>query len=146
MSSPIQIMGLDHVVLRVRELEPMLHFYCDVLGCSEERRVGSANLVQLRAGACLIDLICPASHDRDASSPPVHTNMDHFCIRLERFDVQAIRWHLEMHGVRAGEVAARYGAEGSGPSIYVHDPEGNVVELKGPPSMATPRPAPASRR
>jgi extradiol dioxygenase family protein len=59
--------------------------------------------------------------------------MDHFCVRVEPFDEQDIRRHLEAHGIEAGPLAARYGAEGEGPSIYVTDPEANVVELKGPP-------------
>lgn len=129
---PIRIRGLDHVVLRVQELEVMLRFYCDVLGCSEERRVESASLVQLRAGDGLIDLICRPSRDRERSSESVDRNMDHFCVRLDNFDIEKIRRYLQEHGVPAGEVARRYGAEGSGPSLYIHDPEGNVVELKGP--------------
>jgi hypothetical protein len=62
--------------------------------------------------------------------------MDHFCVRVEPFDEFAIRTHLEKHGVKAGDTETRYGAEGSGPSIYLQDPEGNVVELKGPPGNA----------
>jgi glyoxylase I family protein len=120
----ISIRGLDHVVLRVRQLEPMLRFYCNVLGCSEERRVESVGLVQLRAGNSLIDLV-PGLREG--------VNMDHFCLRIETFDESAIRSHLQVHGIPAGEVATRYGAEGYGPSLYLKDPEGNVVELKGPP-------------
>lgn len=144
MSAPIRIRGLDHVVLRVRQLEPMLRFYCEVLGCHEERRVDSANLVQLRAGASLIDLVGPATRGGALPSEPGPANMDHFCVRLESFDAEAIRQHLEAHGVTSGAVATRYGAEGSGPSLYIHDPEGNVVELKGPPTTTPPR-TPASR-
>ena len=50
-----------------------------------------------------------------------------------RFDEEAIRAHLAAHGVEIGETAPRFGADGEGPSIYIHDPEGNTVELKGPP-------------
>ena len=60
-------------------------------------------------------------------------NMDHFCVRVETFDEAAIRRHLASHGVDAGPTESRYGAEGQGPSIYINDPEDNVVELKGPP-------------
>jgi catechol 2,3-dioxygenase-like lactoylglutathione lyase family enzyme len=143
----IVIRGLDHVVLRVRQLGPMLQFYCDVLGCREERRVESAGLVQLRAGHSLLDLVYRTdSAARDTWLPPGNAarNMDHFCLRLESFDANAIRQHLDAHGVRAGDLATRYGAEGTGPSLYIHDPEGNVVELKGPPSVVTPPLAPAS--
>ena len=57
--------------------------------------------------------------------------MDHLCLRLERFDADAIAGFLRANGVSAGDVASRYGAEGLGPSLYVNDPEGNVIELKG---------------
>jgi len=124
----ITIKGLDHVVLRVADLDRAIRFYCEVLGCSEERRVESLNLVQLRAGRSLIDLI-------QAEGAPEVTggNMDHFALRIEPFDEAELRAHLAAHGVEAGEVARRYGAEGHGPSLYIQDPDGNTVELKGPP-------------
>src|SRR5204862_293517 len=56
-------------------------------------------------------------------------------------DEPAIRAHLRQHGVEAGPVEPRYGAEGEGPSIYLSDPEGNVVELKGPPARIGALPA-----
>jgi glyoxylase I family protein len=60
-------------------------------------------------------------------------NLDHFCFRIEPWDEPAIRARLRQHGIPAAETAMRYGAEGMGPSIYIADPEGNTVELKGPP-------------
>jgi catechol 2,3-dioxygenase-like lactoylglutathione lyase family enzyme len=122
------IKGLDHVVLRVADLDRAIRFYCEVLGCTEERRVESIHLVQLRAGAALIDLI-PAG----AAPDPGAGNMDHFALRIEPFDEAALRAYLDSHGVEVGEVATRYGAEGDGPSLYIRDPDGNTVELKGPP-------------
>ncbi len=122
------IKGLDHVVLRVADLERAIRFYCEVLGCTEERRVESINLVQLRAGAALIDLI-PAA----GAPEPGAGNMDHFALRIEPFDEADLRAHLASHGIAVGELATRYGAEGSGPSLYIQDPDGNTVELKGPP-------------
>ena len=122
------IQGLDHVVLRVADVERALRFYCEVLGCREERRLESIGLVQLRAGAALIDLV-PAEGAPKAGAG----NMDHFCLRIEPFDEAQLRAHLAGHGVEVGEVARRYGAEGHGPSLYLQDPDGNTVELKGPP-------------
>jgi catechol 2,3-dioxygenase-like lactoylglutathione lyase family enzyme len=135
MTTSIHLNGLDHIVLRIVDLDRMLHFYCDVLGCTVERRQEAFGLIQLRAGASLIDLV-PVSGRLGAmgGAPPGREgrNLDHFCLRVEPFDADAIRTHLAAHGLEAGEVASRYGAEGQGPSIYVSDPEGNVVELKGP--------------
>jgi len=134
----IHIREIDHLVLRVGELERMLHFYCDVLGCSIERRQDSIGLVQLRAGRSLVDLvpIDGALGSAGGAAPGAEgRNLDHFCFRVEPFDESAIRCELEAHGIVVGATQTRYGAEGEGPSIYVTDPEGNVVELKGPPSI-----------
>jgi len=131
----IRIRDIDHLVLRVVDLDRMLRFYCDVLGCTIERRQESIGLVQLRAGRALVDLV-PVDGELGSAGGAAPgregRNLDHFCFRVDPFDAADIRRHLAAHGVEAGEVKTRYGAEGSGPSIYIADPEGNVVELKGP--------------
>jgi catechol 2,3-dioxygenase-like lactoylglutathione lyase family enzyme len=133
----IEIRGLDHVVVRVTDIEASLRFYRDVLGCEVERRLEELGLVQLRAGASLIDLVPVASPLGKAggAAPPAADaggrNMDHFAVELASFDERAIREHLEGFDIVAGEVAPRYGARGNGPSMYIQDPDGNVVELKG---------------
>lgn len=133
---PFALRQIDHVVLRVRDEAAMVAFYCDVLGCAVERRQDAIGLVQLRAGASLIDLVpvegklgamggaAPGSEGR---------NMDHLCLRIDPFDRDALVSHLQVHAVRIGDFGSRYGAEGEGPSQYLFDPEGNLVELKGPP-------------
>lgn len=133
----IPLRGLDHLVLRVADLERMLAFYCGALGCTVERRVERLGLVQLRAGGALIDLVpVDGALGRAGGAAPGREgrNLDHFCLRVEPFDEAAIRAQLRAHGVDAGPLETRYGAEGEGPSLYVDDPEGNVVELKGPPA------------
>jgi catechol 2,3-dioxygenase-like lactoylglutathione lyase family enzyme len=138
----IEIRGIDHVVLRVRDLERAMRFYCGVLGCREERRVDALGLVQLRAGASLVDLVDVAGAlGRLGGDPPGDSqrNMDHFAVQLSAFDEPALRAELAAAGIEAGEVAERYGAEGIGPSLYIHDPDGNVVELKGPAKSSEPR-------
>jgi glyoxylase I family protein len=132
----IPIHGIDHLVLRVTNLDKMLQFYCDALGCTVERRQEAIGLVQLRAGRSLIDLVTvDGKLGRAGGAAPgaQGRNMDHFCLRVEPFDEAAIRSELARHGHTAGAVESRYGAEGEGPSIYLADPEGNGVELKGPP-------------
>jgi glyoxylase I family protein len=132
----IRIRDIDHLVLRVVDLERMLHFYRDVLGCTVERRVESIGLVQLRAGRSMLDLVpVDGQLGRAGGAAPGREgrNVDHFCFRVEPFDAAAIRAQLAAHGLTAGPVEARYGAEGEGPSVYLSDPEGNVVELKGAP-------------
>jgi len=133
----IEIKGLDHVVLRVRDLDASLAFYGGVLGCPVERRLDELGLVQLRAGSALIDLVPVDSPlGRHGGAPPEGEgrNMDHFALALAHFDEAALRKALLAAGVEPGDVATRYGAEGNGPSMYLRDPDGNVVELKGPPA------------
>lgn len=132
----IRIRDIDHIVLRVVDLEPMLRFYCDALGCSIARRQDAIGLIQLRAGRSMIDLvpIDGALGSAGGAAPGREgRNLDHFCLRVDAFVEADIRAHLARHGVEAGAVETRYGAEGEGQSIYIHDPEGNVIELKGPP-------------
>jgi glyoxylase I family protein len=135
----IQIREIDHIVLRVVDLNQMMAFYCDVLGCTVERRQDEIGLVQLRAGRSLVDLV-PVDGKlgkMGGAAPQAEgRNLDHFCFRVEPFDEELIRSQLGAAGVAAGRVESRYGAEGEGPSIYITDPEGNTVELKGPPSAA----------
>ena len=131
-----KLLGLDHLVLRVVDLDRMLGFYCCVLGCTVEKRQDAIGLVQLRAGAHLIDLVPvdgKLGRAGGAAPGPEGRNLDHFCLRIEPFDEEALRAELARHGIAAGEYGSRNGAEGEGPSLYLSDPEGNVVELKGPP-------------
>lgn len=132
----IRIRDIDHVVLRVSDLMGMLRFYQQVLGCSLERRQDAIGLVQLRAGRSLVDLVPvdgPLGKAGGAAPGKEGRNVDHFCFRVEPFDEAAIRAHLTAHDVANGPSESRYGAEGEGPSIYVNDPEGNTVELRGEP-------------
>ena len=116
---------IDHVVLRCRDLPAMVDFYQKALGFRVERKLDRISLVQMRAGASLLDLIA-------AERPKDTGNMDHLCFRIEPFDRDAIVTRLAPLGISVGETVERYGAEGTGPSIYFHDPEGNQIELKGP--------------
>jgi catechol 2,3-dioxygenase-like lactoylglutathione lyase family enzyme len=133
----IHIREIDHVVLRVRDLDLALQFYCQGLCCVLERRVESLGLFQLRAGRSLIDLV-PVEGPLGVSggAPPGEEgrNVDHFCLRVDPFDESEIRAHLGRHGIVAGPTRSRFGAEGEGPSIYITDPDGNTVELKGAPA------------
>jgi catechol 2,3-dioxygenase-like lactoylglutathione lyase family enzyme len=135
----IRIRDIDHVVLRVTDAEAMIAFYCGVLGCAIERRRDDIGLIQLRAGRSLLDLVPVAGElGRAGGAAPGREgrNLDHLCFRIDPFDETALRSDLERRGVAAGPTTRRYGAEGEGPSIYVTDPEGNTVELKGPPATA----------
>ena len=133
----IHIRDIDHIVLRAIDLPAMLRFYCDALGCRIERRQDEIGLIQLRAGRSMIDLVpLDGKLGRAGGAAPGKQghNVDHMCFRVEPFDEPAIRAHLASLDITAGPTESRFGAEGEGPSIYLSDPQGNVVELKGPPS------------
>ncbi len=143
-SEAIRVRALDHVVVRASNLEASLRFYCGALGLREERRLDELGLVQLRAGASLVDIVDldrPLGRKGGAAPGTSGRNVDHFALELEDFDEAAIRAQLSAQGVVCGEVARRYGARGFGPSMYIEDPDGNVVELKGPPEGDPPRDA-----
>ena len=132
----IHIVGLDHLVLRTPDVPRLVQFYCDVLGCTVEKRRDDLGLVHLRAGRSMIDLIDVAGPLGRAGGPPPGSdarNLDHFALRIETFDADAIRAHLAAAGVTASQVMDNFGAEGNGPSLYTRDPDGNTIELKGPP-------------
>jgi catechol 2,3-dioxygenase-like lactoylglutathione lyase family enzyme len=132
--NPINVTRIDHVVLRVADLPKMIAFYRDVLGCRLERGPGDLGLAQLRAGDSLIDLVDVAGRlGRQAGAAPDHgaPNVDHICLAVHPWDADGLIRHLRNRGVEPGEVAERYGALGMGPSVYIEDPEGNVIELKG---------------
>jgi catechol 2,3-dioxygenase-like lactoylglutathione lyase family enzyme len=126
MDRPLRVAELDHVVIRCRHQARSLDFYTRLLGCAEERRLEAIGLIQLRAGRSMIDLV-------PAEPPPTHEgrNVDHVCIGIETADMQAVASWLRAEGVEVlGDPAERYGAHGMGLSIYVLDPDGNIVELK----------------
>jgi len=131
----ISIREIDHLVLRVRDIDAMRRFYCDVLGAAHVAWRPEFGMSHLKAGSSMIDLITvDGKLGRPGGAAPGREgrNLDHLCLRVEPFDQDAIVAHLQRHGVEVGEIRRRYGAEGNGVSIYVTDPEGNTVELKGP--------------
>jgi len=130
----LKIRQIDHIVLRVVDLEAMLNFYVGVLGCAPEKNQEEVGLYQVRAGSSLIDFVpVDGKLGRMGGAPPgpEGRNLDHLCLRLDPFDPAEITAELKEKGVDVGSVSSRYGAEGFGPSIYVKDPEGNTVELRG---------------
>ena len=128
------VVGIDHVVLRTSKIDEMLNFYCGVLGCKVERESApEIGITQLRAGDALIDLVRVDSKiGKLGGGPPSKTenNMDHFCLQLKMISEEEIKNHLESHSIYVGEFSDRYGAQGSGRSVYINDPEGNTVELR----------------
>ena len=131
-----KIKHIDHIVLRVKDVEASIAFYAHVLGCPLEKTQADIGLYQLRAGGSLIDLVSlDGELGRTGGKAPGKEgrNLHHFCLRVDPFDEAAISAHLGSHGVTCDAAHRRYGAEGYGLSLHVTDPDGNIVELKGPP-------------
>ena len=115
-------LGLDHVVLRVTDQAASERFYTDVLGCTLDHVNERVRLVQLRFGEQLIDLL-PGRRGPDG--------MDHFCLSIKCDDLGAVATWLRDRGVTLeGDVVQRRGAFGTGPSLYLRDPDGYLIELK----------------
>jgi catechol 2,3-dioxygenase-like lactoylglutathione lyase family enzyme len=136
MANPIAVNGFDHIVLRIRDKAAMLAFYEGVLGLSVDRDRPELGLTHVRLGAQMLDLVTVDGviGRLGGGAPGVDgRNLDHFAVQVSPFDEAAIRAHLASHGAEIVEEGDRYGASGDGYSLYVRDPEGNTVELKGPP-------------
>ena len=128
------VTGIDHLVLRARDLPAMERFYVEVLGLSVERRQDQIGLVQLRAGGQLVDLVAAdgmLGKAGGAAPGAEGRNLDHLCLNVTDFDLARVTAHLVAHGVAVGESGRRFGAKGFGVSVYLTDPEGNGLELRG---------------
>ncbi|HET9811431.1 MAG TPA: VOC family protein [Sphingomicrobium sp.] len=136
----ITVQNIDHVVFRVVDLDRVSRFYIEVLGARWEKKQQDIGLYQLRVGSSLIDLV-PVDQKlgRAGGGAPGKEgrNVDHVCFRVLPWDGAAVLAHLHANGIE-GEIVSRYGADGDGPSVYLTDPEGNNLELKGPPWAPVP--------
>lgn len=133
---PFNVQRIDHVVLRVTDLDRSIAFYGALLGCDVVKRRDDLGLVHLRAGASMIDLVSvqgPLGRKGGPAPGAEGRNMDHLCLRVHPFDATSILAFLEAAGVvHTPAVQDNFGAEGTGPSLYFTDPDGNEIELKGP--------------
>jgi catechol 2,3-dioxygenase-like lactoylglutathione lyase family enzyme len=133
-----RVLRIDHIVLRCERIASMIAFYCDTLGFEIAKRNDPLGLIHLRAGTAMIDLVSldgPLGRAGGAAAGSEGRNLDHLCLRVDPFDPDALARHFQDQGIAVSEVRSRFGAEGDGPSFYVHDPEGNQVEIKGPASQ-----------
>ena len=133
---PFALEGIDHILLLVSGLDPAVRFYTEVLGCTVEGALPQYGMLQLRAGAALIDLVDIAAPEASWAKPPVAggRNLDHLCLALAAHDEAELRRHLAQHHVAIVEEGIHGGSRGESLSLYVRDPSGNVIELKGPPA------------
>jgi len=132
---PFTIQHIDHIVLRVADLQRSMDFYAQAFGAEVVRHNEPLGLVHLRAGSAMIDLVDlqgELGRKGGGAAAAERRNVDHFCLRIEPFDEAALIGHLQSCGLSVDNAARRFGAEGYGLSLYCFDPDGNQVELKGP--------------
>jgi glyoxylase I family protein len=138
-AKPFSVQRIDHVVFRVRDLRTSIDFYRTVLGCDVVRQREHLGLAHLRAGASMIDLVSVDGQlgaSGGAAPGKEARNVDHLCLRIEPFHEADLVRHLNQHGITPlGNAEINFGAEGDGLSLYFCDPDGNVIELKGPPML-----------
>lgn len=132
---PFALEGIDHVVLLVDDMAAARAFYLGVIGCTVEQALPRYGMLQLRAGAALVDLVDISGEPGAWARPPVDggRNVDHVCLATGPWQEAAMRAWLAAHGVEIVEEGVNNGARGESLSFYVKDPAGNVIELTGPP-------------
>ena len=125
---PLEIRGIDHVLLLVGDLEKAVDFYERVAGCTVENRLPQYAMVELRAGASHIDLVDVSAPEGAWAKPPVAggRNVDHVALAVASHDPRSLRDHLQAHGAEIFEERA----EVDSVSFYVRDPSGNAVEFR----------------
>ncbi|MEX0970779.1 MAG: VOC family protein [Paracoccaceae bacterium] len=136
---PFSLVGIDHVVFTVDNMNRALAFYSTVLGCAPGYSYPALGMEQVWCGAALI-VLWDITHPGAASAVPAvagGSNVDHVCIALSPFEHGAMHAHLAAHGVQIEREAMHGGARGMGHSFYIRDPFGNKLELKGPAEYPT---------
>ena len=139
----VTVTEMDHIVLRVRDVDASLAFYHQLLGLPTERlaefKAGKVPFPSIRINA---DTIIDVFEFKDMPAPDqIHRNQDHFCIVIEPTDLSRVSEQLQALGVKPAPVSPfaaeelggpvkRWGAHGNGTSLYVYDPDGNIVELR----------------
>ena len=129
----VKITEMDHIVLRNKDVEESLRFYTEVLGLQAERvaewRAGEVRFPSARINAdTIIDFF---GTDQESIGKDGVKNQDHFCMVIEPTDMEELKAKFEAMGVeiQAGP-GKRWGSHGDGISLYIYDPDENVVELR----------------
>jgi extradiol dioxygenase family protein len=137
--------AMDHIVINVLDIHVMLSFYSDVVQLKAERldefRTGDVPFPSVRLNAdTIIDLFPKEMWQKTALAGPGRVNLNHFCIALSKSEWEALGERLKDKSVAIQEgPVQRWGAHGTGTSIYFHDPEDNLIEARYYESAATGR-------
>lgn len=123
---------LDHVGVKVTDLERAISFYTGLFGfpVAERRRFeNGVDAAGLKIGQSLMFLLFRPEYR--AHNPEDPAGIDHFCLTFEPPEWEAIIAKVREKGIpTVGEIMERGGATGFGPSLYIVDPDGNQIEVK----------------
>jgi catechol 2,3-dioxygenase-like lactoylglutathione lyase family enzyme len=127
--------AMDHIVLNVEDMDTVLDFYVNVLGLEPERleefRQGKVGFPSVRISANTVIDLFPLKEPVPATAVPLRTDLNHFCLVVDKEDMPGFIDHLKAHGVTIEEgPGQRWGARGTGISIYFSDPEKRRIEVR----------------
>lgn len=131
--TPFTPKTIDHVVIRAVDAAKLTAFYVEAIGCARVWDRPELGLTHLSAGSAMIDVVSidgPLGSNGVSRATGPGRNVDHLCLRISPFDVDALKAHFERFGIAVAPAQTRFGAQGHGLSIYLTDPEGNGIELK----------------
>jgi catechol 2,3-dioxygenase-like lactoylglutathione lyase family enzyme len=130
-----RITCMDHIVLNVENMDTVLDFYTNVLGLEPERleefRQGKVGFPSVRLNATTVIDLFPVKEPAPDTAVPLRTDLNHFCMVVNKADMPEFIDHLKVHGVTIEEgPAQRWGAQGTGISVYFCDPEKRRIEVR----------------
>ncbi len=127
---------MDHIVLNIKDDERMIAFYANVLALPTERleeyRSGKVPFPSLRLNAdTIIDLFPKKMWEKTSRQGDGRENLNHFCISVPKHTWQELLNRLELNGISIEQgPVPRWGAHGTGTSVYFRDPEENLIEAR----------------
>ncbi|MSP39029.1 MAG: VOC family virulence protein [Deltaproteobacteria bacterium] len=132
----MKIVGLDHIVLNVGDIDRSLKFYTEVLGLKGERvdefRAGKVGFPSVRINQTTIIDLFPRKPGTDKiATDKVDGNLNHFCLVVDKENFVAVLDDLRRGEISVGEgPVSRWGAQGQATSVYFLDPDGNEIEIR----------------
>lgn len=130
--SVVKVKSLDHLVLKVKDQKASLDFYVNLLGLTPERvelwQAGEVGFPSVRLNAFTIIDFFKQSQSVDLATK---NNVEHICLEVEPIDLDQLKTQLEDLKISIVEgPGKRWGAKGIGMSLYIQDPDQNVIELR----------------